>query len=82
MEDHGLLQELTKTVQHSLIATTNEEDFLWWSSVAGQTYLKLQAAAIQRGVRIERIFIYRYRFRDFHKKSIASIAILIDTNKK
>jgi hypothetical protein len=59
VEDHGLLQELTKTVQHSLIATTNEEDFLWWSSVAGQTYLKLQAAAIQRGVRIERIFIYR-----------------------
>jgi hypothetical protein len=59
-DDNELVYALTRRTERDLLATSVEEvDLKWWQSAAGQTYWRLHKEALQRGVRIQRIFVYR-----------------------
>ncbi|GGM54562.1 hypothetical protein ACFFX1_51050 [Dactylosporangium sucinum] len=58
--DDWLVLRVTEQVQHHVFATTvDSQELDWWVAGTGQRYLQAQAAAIRRGVVIERVFIYR-----------------------
>ena len=58
--DNRLVYALTERTEHALLATSVEDvDLKWWQSAAGHTYWRLHKDALRRGVRVQRIFIYR-----------------------
>jgi hypothetical protein len=60
-DDNWLVYALTERTQSNLLATSVEEvDLTWWHSAAGHTYWRLHKEALGRGVRIQRIFVYRH----------------------
>ncbi|MFC3381567.1 hypothetical protein [Couchioplanes azureus] len=59
-DDNWLVYALTERTKDRLLATSVEEvDLKWWQSAAGHTYWRLHREALARGIRVQRIFIYR-----------------------
>jgi len=57
---NSLFHMLIKQVQHSLLTTTARSDIEWWLNAAvSRNYWQLNREAMQRGVHITRIFLYR-----------------------
>lgn len=58
-EDVNVLFERTSTATKQILATSVEHvDLSWWRSEVGTNYLSKNREAIERGVEVERIFIY------------------------